>query len=84
MQLEQLIEIARGDRPADLVLRNARVVNVFTGDVETNDVAIAGGVIAGLGQDYRGTHELDLGERYLAPGFMDAHIHLVLRSAKRK
>ena len=50
MQLDYLVQVARGDRPADLVLRNARVVNVFAGDVELTDVALAGGVIAGLGR----------------------------------
>jgi adenine deaminase len=76
MKLDQLIQTARGDRPADLVLRNAQVVNVFAGDVEENDLAIAGGVIVGLGRDYQGQREIDLGGRYLAPGFMDAHMHV--------
>src|SRR5919199_1373866 len=76
MQLDHLIQVARGDRPADLVLRNARVVNVFAGDVEITDVALAGGVIAGLGREYRGAREVDLDGRYLAPGFIDAHMHV--------
>ncbi len=76
MQLDHLVQVARGDRQADLVLRNARVVNVFAGDVELTDVALAGGVIAGLGREYRGAREVDLGGRYLAPGFIDAHMHV--------
>src|SRR6266508_49614 len=76
MQLDQLIRTARGDRPADLVLRNARVINLFAGDVELNDVAIAGGLVAGLGRDYQGATVVDLGGRYLAPGFMDGHMHV--------
>ncbi len=76
IELKHLIEVARGDRPAELVLRNARVINVFAGDVEMNDVAIAGGVIAGLGTEYQGIQEIDIHGRYLAPGFMDAHMHV--------
>jgi adenine deaminase len=76
MQRDELIAAARGDRLADLVLRNANVVNVFTGDVERTDVAIAGGVIVGLGPGYHGAREIDLQDRYLAPGFMDGHMHV--------
>jgi adenine deaminase len=76
MQLDHLVQVARGDRQADLVLRNARVVNVFAGDVELTDVALAGGVIAGLGREYRGAREVDMAGQYLAPGFIDAHMHV--------
>ena len=76
MLLDQLLPIARGERPADLLLRNARVVNVFTGELETTDVAIAGGVIVGVGPGYRAAQERDLAGRVLAPGFMDAHMHV--------
>ncbi|MBI2852094.1 MAG: adenine deaminase [Chloroflexi bacterium] len=72
----RLISIARGETPADLVLANARIVNVFSGEIETGNVAIGGGRIAGIG-DYREAQEvLDLGSRYLAPGFIDGHTHL--------
>ena len=72
----QLQDVARGDAPADLVFRNGRVVNVFTGEVETVEVAVAHGRIAGLGPGYQGLEELDLQGRFLLPGFMDAHVHL--------
>ena len=49
MDLPSLLAIARGDTPADLLLKNARVVNVFTGEIEATDIAIAGGLIVGLG-----------------------------------
>ncbi|AMV71124.1 adenine deaminase [Desulfuromonas carbonis] len=70
-----LIRVARGEAPADLLLRNARLVNVFTGRIESTDVALAGGRVAGFG-DYRAERVLDLRGRYLAPGFIDAHVHL--------
>jgi adenine deaminase len=68
--------VARGELPADLILANARLVNVFTGEIESGNVAIWGGRIAGVG-DYREARQiLDLGGRYLAPGFIDGHVHL--------
>jgi adenine deaminase len=76
MQLDQLIRLARGDAPADIVLRNARVVNVFAGDIEENDLAIAAGTIVGLGREYQGIQEVDLRGQFVAPGFMDGHMHV--------
>jgi len=76
MSLSDLLAVARGDRPADLVVRNARVVNVFSGSVDApNSIAVFGGVIAGTG-DYRGKTEIDLCGAYLAPGLIDAHVHI--------
>jgi adenine deaminase len=72
----ELLEIARGEAPADLVIENARVVNVFSGRLESARVAIAGGVIAGLGDLYQGRETVDLGGRYLAPGFIEGHLHI--------
>jgi adenine deaminase len=74
--LASLISVAKGERPADLILANARVVNTFTGEVETGNVAIYGGLIAGVG-DYREAKEvIDLTGRYVAPGLIDGHVHL--------
>ena len=72
----RLLEVARGDTPADLLLRNGQVVNVFTGEVERVEVAIAGGRIAGLGSGYEAVAVLDLEGRFLLPGFIDAHVHV--------
>jgi len=71
-----LLEVARGDAPADLLLRNGRVVNVFTGEVEMVDVALFQGRVAGLGPGYEAGESLDLEGRYLLPGFIDAHVHV--------
>ncbi len=76
MKLTRLVEIARGDAPADLVLKNARLVNVFSGEVEETDIAISGSRIVGVGNGYAGKDEMDLHGAYVAPGFIDAHVHI--------
>lgn len=75
-ELRQLIQVARGDAPADLVLANARIVNTFTGDVEQGNVAIYGGRIAGIGDYGAATETIDLAGKYLAPGLINGHTHL--------
>ena len=76
MDLSRLLSVARGDAPADLLLANARVVNVFSGEVEPTGIAVAGGRIAGIGAGYGAKETLDLGGRYVCPGFIDAHVHV--------
>jgi adenine deaminase len=76
MDLPSLLAVARGDRPADLVLRNSRVVNVLTGEIQELEVAVAGGRIAGMGEGLAGRQEVDLAGRYLCPGLIDAHVHI--------
>src|SRR5438093_8983897 len=72
-----LLAIARGDRPADLVLKNGRIVNVFSGEIEgPADIAVAGDRIAGIGSGYHGQEEIDLAGGYVAPGLIDAHVHI--------
>ena len=75
MDLKSLIRHARGDDPADVLLRNGRVVNVFSGQIDHTSVALAGDFIVGLG-DYRARTEFDLGGAFVAPGFIDAHVHI--------
>jgi adenine deaminase len=73
--LAGLISVARGETPADLILANARVINVFNGEIEAASVAIYGERIAGVG-DYRQAKKvLDLGGKYIAPGLINGHIH---------
>jgi adenine deaminase len=72
----RLMRVASGAESADLVLRNARVVNVFSGEIYPSDVAIADGRVAAIGAGYAAREERDLGERYLAPGLIDGHMHL--------
>ncbi len=69
------IEIARGDCPADLVLKDGHVVSVFTDEVFPADIAIAGGHVVGVG-DYHGVQEIDVSDHFLVPGFIDGHCHI--------
>jgi adenine deaminase len=71
----RLIQAARGDRPADLRLCNARLIDVYLGVVEQRDIAIAEGRIVGFG-DGPAHERIDLQGRFVAPGFIDSHIHL--------
>ncbi|MBA2359083.1 MAG: adenine deaminase [Actinobacteria bacterium] len=75
MSLERRIAVARGDEPADLVLRGGRVLSVFTREWLDLDVAVVDGVVAGLGT-YEGAERLDVSGRYIVPGFIDAHVHI--------
>ncbi len=75
MDLARRIAVARGDEPADLVLRGGRVLSVFTGELLDGDVAVAGEHIAGIGR-YGGSQEVDVSGLILLPGFIDAHMHL--------
>jgi len=70
-----IIKAARGEAPADLLLTNARIVNVFTAEVTIGSLAVALGRIVGLG-NYASQETIDLGGRYLVPGFIDAHVHI--------
>jgi adenine deaminase len=76
MQLAEVIRIARGEQRADLVLRNARLVNVFSGQIEHTDIAVAGTQIAGVGHGYKAKQSIDLAGAYVAPGLIDAHVHI--------
>lgn len=76
MDLTHILAVARGDEPADLLLRGVRLVNVLSGEVPTTDLAIAQGRIAGVGEGYKGKEEIDLGGLFVAPGFIDAHVHI--------
>ncbi|MDI6736393.1 MAG: adenine deaminase [bacterium] len=75
MGVEDLISLARGEKKAELVIKNAKVVNVLSGEVHLTSVAISEGKIIGLG-DYDGDKEIDLNGDILAPGFIDGHIHI--------
>lgn len=84
--MSDFLPIARGDEAADLVLRNGRVINVFTGEIIDADIAIAEDTIVGVGPGelascddaarFDGEEEVDLGRRYVCPGLIDAHVHV--------
>ena len=73
--LARRLAVARGDEPADLVVRGGRVLSVFTREWLETDLAVADGYIAGLG-DYEGAQEIDARGSFVVPGFIDAHMHL--------
>jgi len=75
-KMTRLISVARGEQPADLILANARVVNTFTGSIETANVAICGDRVAGVGDYQQAEQILDLTGKYVAPGFINGHTHL--------
>jgi adenine deaminase len=75
MTLETTIAVARGEEPADLLLKNGQLVNVLSGEIHPADVAIYGGKVVGFGR-YQAKEEVDLEGRFVCPGLMDAHVHL--------
>ncbi len=76
MSLKKLISVARGEIPADLLLKNARIVNTFVGEIEQADVAIYGDRIAGVGDYDKAKEIIDLQGRFLAPGLINGHTHI--------
>jgi adenine deaminase len=75
VDLRRRLAVARGDEPADLVVRGGRVLSVFTREWLETDVAIVDGFVAGLGE-YEGHETHDASGRFVVPGFVDAHMHL--------
>ncbi len=75
MEISALIKVARGEEPAELLLKNARVVNVFSGEIEETHIAITHSRVVGLG-DYPAQREMDLNGAHVCPGFIDAHVHI--------
>lgn len=73
--LNEELSVARGVKKAELVLKNADIINVFTEQVEHADIAIFNGRIVGIG-DYQGDEEIDCTGKFASPGFIDGHIHL--------
>src|SRR5262245_49604858 len=72
----ELLAVARGDAPADVLLTNCRIVNVFTCEVEEGAIAIHQDRIAGVGGYFVGKEVIDLRGAFVAPGFIDAHMHV--------
>jgi adenine deaminase len=73
--LEEKIKAARGEGRANLLLKNANLINVLSGEIYPADVAIYGDTIVGIGR-YEAEREMDLGGKFLCPGFIDAHVHI--------
>jgi len=73
--IQQKLGIARGEQPAELLFKNARLVNVLSGEIHPANVAVDDGRVIGIG-NYRGRREIDLHGSYLAPSLIDAHFHV--------
>ncbi|MCR5261297.1 MAG: adenine deaminase [Candidatus Gastranaerophilales bacterium] len=76
MDAEKLIRIAKGEELADVVIKNANLVNVFNDEIKKTDIAIYKGRIAGLGLGYKGQKEIDVNGSYVTPSFIDGHVHI--------
>jgi adenine deaminase len=76
MGLEDMIAVARGEEPADLLLRNAQLVNVLSAEIHDAHIAIYDGRVVGFGDYQQARRVVDLDGRYVCPGLMDAHVHL--------
>ena len=74
--MNKLAAVARGDLPADLVIHNAKIANVFTLEYELADVAVYSGKIAGVGKNYTGLINFDAQGKVLIPGMIDGHVHI--------
>ncbi|NMC33427.1 MAG: adenine deaminase [Veillonellaceae bacterium] len=70
------LPFARGDRPAELLIRNARIANVFSLEYELADVAVAQGIVVGVGSGYEGLETIDATGKVLIPGMIDGHVHI--------
>jgi len=75
VELAQIIRVARGDEPADTLLKNCKIINVFTSEIIEANLAIVHSRIVGLG-DYEAHQTVDLEGRYVAPGLIDSHVHI--------
>jgi len=73
--LGERIQVARGKKPCDVVLKGGNIINVFSGEIYPADVAIFDGLIVGIG-NYEGKEEIDVSGKYLSPGFIDGHVHI--------
>ena len=75
MNVFEIIRSARGQKEVDLLLTNTRMVNVFSGKIVPGNIAVDDGYIVGFGE-YRAKAKVDVGGRFVAPGFIDAHVHI--------
>ena len=76
MERERIINTARGIEKADLVIKNANIVNVLTEEIYTADIAITNGIIVGIGKDYEGHATINAEGKFISPSFIDGHVHI--------
>lgn len=76
MSQRRIINVARGLEKADFVIKNANIVNVLSEEIHEADIAIADGIIAGIGENYHGEKEININGAFVTPSFIDGHVHL--------
>src|SRR5512137_2316757 len=76
MNLANLIAVARGDKPADLLFKNARIINTFNGEIDEGNLAVCEDTIAGIGDYDKAAEIIDLKGSYIAPGLINGHSHI--------
>lgn len=76
LNIIEAIEIANGEKKAELVLKNGILLNVISGEFYRTDIAVQSGYIVGMGNDYEGLREEDASGYYILPGFIDSHVHI--------
>lgn len=74
--IERIIKVSKGEELADLVIKNAKLVNVLSEEIYETDIAVIDGKIAGISKGYRGKEEIDVNGAYVTPSFIDGHVHL--------
>ena len=76
MSQQKVINVARGLEKAELVIKNASIVNVLSEEIHKADIAIEDGIIVGIGENYSGKKEININGAYVTPSFIDGHVHL--------
>ena len=76
-KMRNRLAVAKGDQPADLLLKNGRIVNIFSSEISETNLAVQDGLITAIGSEYKeGKEIIDLEGKYLSPGLIDAHLHI--------
>jgi adenine deaminase len=73
--LADIIKVARGEEACDLLVKGGEIINVLSGEIHKGDIAVYDGMVVGIGT-YEGREEIDVSGKYLAPGFIDGHVHI--------
>ena len=76
MSQQKVINVARGLEKAELVIKNANIVNVLSEEIHKADIAIQDGIIVGISDNYSGEKEIDINGAFVTPSFIDGHVHL--------
>ena len=74
--LEKIIKTAKGEIEADIVIKNAKLINVLSEEIYETDIAVSDGKIAGISKNYKGKKEIDVQGAYVSPSFIDGHVHI--------